>query len=567
MTDTTTERATTWLRNFVERLAFRPRGRDRLPTVLAWCAGLVCLVALIHRFRYAADLTDESFSMALPYRYVLGDKPFVDEISIQQTAGIVLFPFVWLFVKLTGGTTGLVLYVRIVSLVFKGAAAVGVYATARRWLQSRATAIAVSFVPFAFVPHSIPNVGYNLIGMALLTAGTFLTAAGAAETTSSKKRLRFFYFAGVAEGVMAFAYPPMAIAPLLATPLILICAGPKRWSATGAFIAGGLSAALLISPSLAFGGVAGVRRALGWGVHANTAHNATAARLQAVLVPFWNLVPTFFTYAVVGLVLAWLLRSRSVIALLVPAITIALGFWFRDQPTSHPAIETVIYTGAFAPALVLIAKPSRVVWRGFVLIVLPSFAAAVAAAFVSTQNTDAACLGLATAVALFALLAARSLEQVNADPTYCMLPAFALMLVLVMHCYDYVYRDSPLNALTQVIPNGPFKGIRTTPDRAQAFAEMSDIVKRFDAPQGRVLFLYEASGYYLFSRMKPSAHCVWEEAYGDQDGMLAYWQSYAKGRGIVVKIKGSQAGRVDAMLLPPERKIYETRHFIVYADH
>ncbi len=567
MTETTWERAWAWLRHLVSDGALLPRGRERLPVVFAWFGGLVCLAALVHRFRYAADLTDESFSMALPYRFVLGDKPFVDEVAIQQTAGLVLFPFIWLFVKLTGGTTGLVLYVRLVGLfVFKGAAALAVYATARRWLKHKSIAVAVSFVPFAFVPHSIPNVGYNLIGMALLVAGTFLTAAGAAETASQKTRVRLFFLAGLAEGIMAFAYPPMAVAPLLGVPLVLLFAGPRRWSATGAFIAGGLSAVILISPSLAFGGIAGVRRALGWGVHAGMTHDG--ARLDAILQAYSKGIPTFFVYALVALGLAWLLRSRSVIAIVVPAIAVALGFWFRDEfASARGAMHMVMYTGTLGPALILLARPSAAVWRGFVLVVVPSLAAALAAAFMSTQGVDASALGFASTVALFALLAARALEGAHADPTYCMLPAFALMLVLVTCCYDFVYRDGPLPSLTQTVPNGPFKGIRTTPDRAQAFAEMHDIAARFDQPHGRILFLYEASGYYLFSKMKPNAHSVWQEWYGDQDGLLAYWQSHVKGRGIVVKIKGSAAGRIDPILTPPERKIYETRHFIVYADH
>jgi hypothetical protein len=545
---------------------FGPRGRSRIPIVVAWVAGLACIVALAHRFRFAADLTDESFSISMPYRFALGDKPFVDEVAIQQTSGLVLFPFVWLFVKLTGGSTGLVLYVRLVHLlVFKGAAAFSVHAAARRLLRERSSAIAVSFVPFAFVPHSIPNVGYNVIGMTLLTVGSFLTVAGMTEV-SQKRRLRLFFLAGLAQGIMAFAYPPMAVAPLLATPLVLLCAGKGRWSALLAFIAGGASSVILISPALIPGGIAGLKRSLGWGVHANATHNSD--RAKALLDAFWKNVPSFYPYALVAIVVAWVLRSRSLVAIVIPAITLLLTFWFRDEWATHwGAIRTVSYTGALAPALLLLAKPDRVLLRAAILIVLPSLAAAGAAAFVSTQGVDAASLGLASSMSLFAILAARSLERVNADATYCMLPSFALMLVLVTRCYDYVYRDGQLAQLTQTVADGPFKWIRTTPDRAQAFAEMSQITKTYDHRNGRILFLWEASGYYLFSRMKPNAHSVWEETYGDLDGLLAYWESHVKGHGIIVRIKGSGQSRIDAVVTPPERRIQETRHFIVYADH
>ena len=566
MTDGGAEDSRTWLERLAAFEALLPRGRERLPLVIAWVAGIAALLALVQRFRYATDLTDETFSIAMPYRFALGDKPFVDEIAIQQTAGIVLFPFVWLFVKLTGGGTGIVLYVRLVHLfVFKGAAALSVHAAARRLLANRAVAVAVAFVPFAFVPHSIPNVGYNVVGMSMLTAGSFLTVAGMAEI-GAKRRRRLFFLARLAHGIMAFAYPPMAVAAVIATPLVLLLTPEGRWSALLAFVAGGALAVLLLTPSLLFGGVAGVKHSLGWGVHANATHDA--ARTKAVLEAFWKNLPWFFPYALAAVVAGAVVRSRTLVAVLIPAITLALTFWFRDDwATVHAAIRTVTYTGAFAPLLALLAKPDGQLVRAVLLVFIPAAAAALAASVVSTQGVDAASLGLASSMTLFALLAGRALEGARAEVTYCLLPALALIVALVTRCYDFVYRDSPIAHLTQPVLEGPFKGIRTTPERAQIFAEMSQIARAYDRPDGRVLFLWEASGYYLFFRKsRPSAHSVWEEHYGDLDGLLDYWQRHANGHGIVVKNKATPPTRIDSVLMPPERKIRETRHFVVYAD-
>jgi hypothetical protein len=98
------------------------------------------------------------------------------------------------------------------------------------------------------------------------------------------------------------------------------------------------------------------------------------------------------------------------------------------------------------------------------------------------------------------------------------------------------------------------------------FAELKDITRRFDQRGGRILFLWEAPGFYLFSRMKPSAHSVWEAPFGDLDGLLAYWQAYPKGRGIVVRQRGTRPTKADPIVAPPERVVLETPHFIVYAD-
>jgi hypothetical protein len=545
-------------------LYLRPtQGRDRLPIAVAWAAGLLCLVALVHRFHFGADVTDETFSIALPYRFALGDRPFVDEISIQQTSGLILFPFVLAYVKLTGGTTGIVLFVRFVHLfVVKGVAALGVYAAGRRLLARRSSAIAVSFVAFAFVPHSIPNVGYNVLGMSLLIAGTFLCAAAVAEPDIDR-RFRLLLCAGFCQGIMAFAYPPMAVAPILATPLVVACARRRRLDALGGFALGGFLAFASVVPALGFGGLAGIRRSLGWGVHANQVH--TWKRLVGILEPLWDGLPAFYPYALAAVALAFVLRSRRLVAVVVPCVTLALLFWNRDESATYVApLKAVIYIGAFAPAMFLLAKPDWTLLGGALLIILPSTAAAVAAGYTSTQGPNAASLGLFACAALFGLLAVRALERTQAAGAYCILPPLALMFSLVTHCYDFVYRDGRWATLTATVKAGPFKGIRTTEDRAQAFAELSAITAQFDKPNGRILILYESPGLYLFSRMRPAAHCVWEVSHADQEGLLAYWQGHMGAGGIVVRQRGSAPGSIDAIVAPPDRKVTETPHFVVY---
>lgn len=103
------------------------RSSPRFATVVVVLCGVFALGALVHRLRFSADLSDEAFSIALPYRFALGDRPFIDEVSTAQTAGLLLLPFVWLFVKLTGGSAGIVLFVRFVHLFIKAIAAMAVH--------------------------------------------------------------------------------------------------------------------------------------------------------------------------------------------------------------------------------------------------------------------------------------------------------------------------------------------------------------------------------------------------------------------------------------------------------
>lgn len=59
------------------------------------------------------DLRNESFSILVPWRWALGDTPFVNEENLAQVSGLLSYPFVKAFELFRGGdATGLVLYTR-----------------------------------------------------------------------------------------------------------------------------------------------------------------------------------------------------------------------------------------------------------------------------------------------------------------------------------------------------------------------------------------------------------------------------------------------------------------------
>ena len=94
------------------------------------------IAALVARLPYGVNLTDEAFYVALPYRFWLGDRPFVDEVLVFQTAALMTEPLVAAFLALRGGTDGLMGFARWAYLGFSLAiAALVAVALARivRW--------------------------------------------------------------------------------------------------------------------------------------------------------------------------------------------------------------------------------------------------------------------------------------------------------------------------------------------------------------------------------------------------------------------------------------------------
>jgi hypothetical protein len=536
------------------------RGSVRFTAFLVWAFGAFTLLALWNRFRYAAELTDEAFSIALPYRFVLGDKPFVDEISSAQTAGIIVLPFVWLFVKLTGGTTGLVLFCRLLHLGVKAVAAFSVHAAARCWVSPSA-ALACAFVPFAFVPHSIPNVGYNVLGSTLLVVGAFTSAAAISKPTPPPWQL---VLAGIAYGLATFAYPTMAGAPVIAAVMVFVCARRDRLRALGALVLGGVLAFVLVSPALAFGGVRGVKASFEF---ASGMVPRGEAKLPVVLRAFWNGAPELLTYGGLALVALRFVRSRWLTSLVVPVVAVVAVFWFRKEAgNAKGALFLVSYVGLLAPLMLVAVSYDRLLLRAGLVVVVPSLAAAVGTGWGSSNGTEMTCLGLWPAAVLFVVLAVAALERAHAERLWTILPVVLITLVLVLRTYEYVYRDSPLEALDTQVKSGPFRGIRTTATRAAQFAELERVTRLHDRVGGRLFVPYEQPGIHLFSRMAPGANTVWPLAWYGQDEMLAYWKKHYTGRGMVIRTRGSGVGKIDPQFELPDHVIDKGTWFTVYRE-
>jgi hypothetical protein len=78
---------------------------------------LLVLFLSWYRLRFGVDFTDEAFCIAVPYRFALGDRLFIDEISLAPFA-IFTTPFIKLHLWLQGDLDGVVLSMRQLYLCF-----------------------------------------------------------------------------------------------------------------------------------------------------------------------------------------------------------------------------------------------------------------------------------------------------------------------------------------------------------------------------------------------------------------------------------------------------------------
>src|ERR1051326_3846489 len=92
-------------------------------TLAATAFAVVVLGLTYWRVLYGVDFTDEAYYVAVPLRFVLGARPYIDETTpSQQTAALLMYPFIAAY-HAAAGLGGIVLFARSLHFLFACAVA------------------------------------------------------------------------------------------------------------------------------------------------------------------------------------------------------------------------------------------------------------------------------------------------------------------------------------------------------------------------------------------------------------------------------------------------------------
>ena len=167
---------------------------------------VICAVVFVFffvRVRYGINRVDESFYLTVAQRFARGERPLVDEWQLSQLSDLFLVPFYRLFVAVTGGTEGIILFMRqvflIANLVFYWIL-YGKLRTYRIW-GLMATAV-VSF----YIPWAMFTLNYYTMAPRLLTLICLLLMFGKRKPGKIQAAL-----SGVLLSAAVLIAPPLAI--------------------------------------------------------------------------------------------------------------------------------------------------------------------------------------------------------------------------------------------------------------------------------------------------------------------------------------------------------------------
>lgn len=171
------------------------------------------LIALICRLQFFLDPYDEVLNIYISFMTaVLDQKHLVDNWYIFSMGDLFNLPFVALFYQITGGTEGIVLFIRFVNLGYNLLLALFFSLSFGKY-YGRVRCLFFGLVFVTFFPGGMYTVSYDSASMFFaMAAGILLLGA---ELRKDKGRFPFLFGAGVCHACMVYAYPVTLLVVLL----------------------------------------------------------------------------------------------------------------------------------------------------------------------------------------------------------------------------------------------------------------------------------------------------------------------------------------------------------------
>lgn len=543
----------------------------------------MCIAITAWRLTFGVDFMDEAFNLAVPYRFVLGDKPYIDEANPTQSATFLTVPFLWAFHTITGGTEGVVLFARLVWFALTGLLAFLVFKSLRP-IAGGVLATLVALTVVIWLPLGSPTLSYNTYASGFFTLGVFVGVA----PHFLPRGERWFFYAGLAHGATVLAIQSYGLAVLAFTLCAVVGLSPREKRVRRALLhLGGVCVApLLCLPYL-----------LDVGEPTMEFAREYLRRRGDTLVRAWGVV-TQYAQAIerapwIALALGTLVvsvrwrKSISPFVALIALGSLPLLTWQARQHQS--SLLHVALAALYAPFLAALVWKHAWVRPLFVGVWIPSFVAALVAAFTSGNGVINAGFGMLPGMLvtmLFAAILTRDIAEQSKHSWIAKLDlVFAVLFALCLVTYQRkTYNDDDTLTLDARFTHGIYAGLCTSAEKKAWFETLERDVLSFRDPRARICFFPRFPAGYLMTDMRPATHSVWavfcpptEDPENCADAIAANFEHYGA-QGIVVfrlrramygrsRFRTSMIGSVDPLLDRDFERALVTPDYTVYVKH
>ena len=480
------------------------------------------LVALFCLWKAPLEIQgqDEAFYLTIPKRLLDGDIFIADEWHGSQFAAVFSYPLIWLH-RLFFGYDAIVLHFRYLYVFFQALCSAVIYACFRK---HGLFAVLASLYFFLFTPFDIMALSYNTIGLMLVTlTGVILATA---------KRRRTYCLSGVLFSGAVLCCPHLAAGYALYSAAVLIYAAAARGRRNGILVKWGLftlscgvCAVLLLAFMLTRASFSEIWHSLPM-LFSDPEHiqNPILDTLRyyhlciVTMVPHGRVSSAVCVAALLMAVMDNRRSARKLFYLSVPSV-IALATLAELCPnvasTGYNSIMFPLAPVGLMAFVVTEKKDPRVflfTYLGGMTYSLCIFFSSNNGVYILTAMSAAANTGSIILIGN-ALKETKTVDkQLFRDLSCLLIILFAAQYALMIYTkVNHKFWSSADNSsFSQVIQEGPYQGIRVTPETEAAYLAELETLRPLLDKEGSVLYAATRTWYYLATpELSIGAYSAW----------------------------------------------------------
>ena len=477
--------------------------------------GLLIAVLIIRSF-FSFCQSDESFYAALVHRFWIGEKPVQDEWNSGQFYAPLLLPLYGAYVTVHGSTEGVILFLRLLYLVFSVLTACKLFRVMHAKTLDLFCPVTAAAIILLYSRDNISGVSYYNLCMLCGISG-FCSIVRAESANTAGRKAASCLWAGILLACAVLCDPflaPVLMLLVLAT-ILRKRKGREAWLLTAGIVA---MAAVYCAFLLSTAGLQAIMQYLPFVLNnpeqSSVIGNLLFAAKQAMRLSKYTAIPALMMTAAVILD-----RDRERIFRLFPGyLALQVLLLALSAAATISGISAIVLLPLTVTSLPCLAMAFRE-GENKTAKQLYLFGLLNTAAYSAASNTglDAGTVGLCmSGIAGIWMIrdcllrssgnqsAGEPLARRKAIPEKWTRAVFALLAAIILtplFCQRVlgVYRDAPLTQLDTRITQGPGKGLYTTDAHARQIEEICGTLSGLEReyPEGRILFCKNLPWAYL----------------------------------------------------------------------
>lgn len=524
----------------------------------AYACLLICFLVLLWRSFKGFCWTDESFYISTADRFIKGDIPLVDEWFRTQMSSILMVPFYAVYRLIVGSNTGIVLYFRILYLLLSSATAIVYFRVLRKEYPDAVALVSALFV-MCYAHLNITSFSYYMLSELFLALALIIIH----DYRNTGKRYTLV-IAGVCIAFSVMCMPVFAVGYFIVMAAVIAAMIVSRtgrvpekirnaikelklWDITVYTVIGILIPAVLFAVYvLSHVDMARLFDTLPY-MLIDKEHNESWGYF--IRKPHRCLMDVFGIYTYGSYIL------------------IAVSFIFSKYLKKHPlqeitAVSAVIvfalqaymawgHTGYIQVAFFMFALPVFFVSEKknhalFWLMVIPATLVAAIFCFSSSDFLYVIAIGCAigTSAGVCALYDFAKGNGRIVSVLVGIACVFSLFVTFTLRIVN-VYRDAPLDKLTEVIPTGVAKGLYTTEEHLLQYLDVYEVIDEYCRGE-RILISKVLPWGYAATDMRCGYPTTWRSTAYDEEQLDKYYSYNEVAKPDVILILNEEYGSFDA---------------------